>query len=186
MLVNPSNLLLRLLTAMTAFLAPGKGALGMSKPFGRLPGVLGIVDEVSMAISHQRANAHIQPNSILLLKQGVRRCFTDALQIPTRRAQDDACKLQRAFQGPMDNDTETPPHCKGALNRPWSRQLAASRNCMVFQALALLKRGKPILRPSLSPRKKLVKERWRRLSVVSTTTASKSGRASLPCRLSWS
>src|SRR5207302_1330011 len=39
MLVNTSNLLLRLLPAMTAFLAPGKGALGMSKPFGRLPGV---------------------------------------------------------------------------------------------------------------------------------------------------
>src|SRR2546423_14092808 len=115
MLVNPSNLLLRLLTAMTAFLAPGKGALGMSKPFGRLPGVLGIVDEVSMAISHQRANAHIQPNSILLLKQGVRRCFTDALQIPTRRAQEDRGKLQRASQGPRDNDPETPPTLQRTL-----------------------------------------------------------------------
>src|SRR5712692_11160897 len=44
--------------------------------------------------------------------------FTDALQIPARGAQDDASKLELAFQGTMDNDANAPTALFRILSPP--------------------------------------------------------------------
>src|SRR5258706_927961 len=99
--------MLRFLTPMTASFALGKFALYSGKLLSTLLGIFGIVDHMPIAIGYQIADPQIKSNSIVLLRQWLRRCFTNTLQIPARGAQDKASKLECALQRAMDNDTDT-------------------------------------------------------------------------------
>src|SRR5438128_967500 len=103
------NDLFGFLASVTPLLALGKPPLGMSKVLCALLGVFGIVDDLPSAVCDQIAYPHIQPNRILLVRQGARRCFTDTLQIPARGTHDHTREFERAFKRTMYYDPNMPP-----------------------------------------------------------------------------
>ncbi len=106
-LVNTRHKMLGFLTTVTALLALRELTLRARQFLGAFLGMLGIVDDVPIAICHQRAYTHIKPNGIALLREWYRRCLTDTLEIPARGTQDNARTFERAFKGPMHNHTDT-------------------------------------------------------------------------------
>jgi len=82
MFMDTSDVVFCLPTAMTALRAFCETVLGMSQTCGGLLTILGILDDLPVAIGNQIPNAHIEANCIVFAWQGRWRRFTDALEIP--------------------------------------------------------------------------------------------------------
>lgn len=106
-LMMTRNLVFRFLTPTAPFATFSKSSLGMSKLASAFLGMLRVVSDIPIAISYQVADTHIKTNCILFLGQELLFHITNALEIPARRAQDNAGKLESAFQGTVDNSADT-------------------------------------------------------------------------------
>src|SRR5205807_8722196 len=105
--MNTSNLVLGFLTSVASLLALDKLSLGMSQLFCTLLRVLRVLNNMPVTICYKVADTHIQPYSIVFLGQGLLFSLTNALQIPTRRTQDDASELKGSLKRAMQDDTDT-------------------------------------------------------------------------------
>ena len=142
-LMDTSDLVLGFLVSLATLLTPGKCALSLSKSFRTLLRMFGVLNNVPIAICNQIPDAHIQPNGIVLLRQRLRGCFANALQIPTRGAQDNTGKLERPFQRAMDNHADTSAHLLWCLEIP----IVQAVNCITklngIPGLRILEARKP-------------------------------------------
>jgi hypothetical protein len=125
-LMVTSYLVFGFLSALAPFLTFRQLALRSGQFLCALLGMFGVVDDLSVAIGHQVADPHIQPNSILASRQGGRLCLTDTLEIPARRTQDNAGTFERAFKGAMYNGTDT----TAALSRSFEASIVQTILCI--------------------------------------------------------
>lgn len=107
-LMDTSNELLRFFVAVASLLAPGKGTLCSCQFLGTLFRVPGVVDSMSVAISNQIANTHVQTNRVVLLGKGFRFCLADALHIPAGRTQHYTSELEYPIHRTMHNCANAP------------------------------------------------------------------------------
>src|SRR5258708_3459824 len=80
-LVMTRNIVFSFLASGAALLALCEFALCSCQFLSTLLGMFGIVDDMPVAIRYQIADTHIQPYSIIFLRQWLLLSFTDALQI---------------------------------------------------------------------------------------------------------
>ncbi len=103
------------LMSVTSLLALRKLALGVGQFLSTLFRVFGVIDTLPIAVSDEVPNTHIQPYSIIFLREWFRFCLTDTLEVPARRAQHDTSKLKLANHRTVNNDANTPTHLLRSL-----------------------------------------------------------------------
>jgi len=95
------------LASAASLLTLSKLTLSMSQLLRTRLRMFGVLNDMAIAISYEIPDTHIQPHSIVFLGQGGRFGLADALEVPTRRTQDDTSKLEGTFKRSVDDTADT-------------------------------------------------------------------------------